>query len=188
MKRPTLPTRAVQLTALLCAITGLVACSTTEELGPIRTEANVDLTRFAGDWYVIASIPTFIEKQAYNAVETYAVPQGNRIETTFTFAKGSFDGPVKVYRPTGFVRNDGSNAIWGMQFIWPIKAEYRVVYIDPAYEQTIIGRSRRDYLWIMARSPQIAESDYQRHLELLTAQGYDISKIRKVPQQPLTDR
>ena len=31
----------------------------------------VDLDRFMGDWFVIATIPTFIEKDAFNPVETY---------------------------------------------------------------------------------------------------------------------
>ena len=74
---------------------------------PIRTEASVDLSKFMGDWYVIANIPTFIEK----------------------------------------------------------------------------GRQQRDYVWIMARTPQIPDADYQALLTLLADEGYDISKIQKVPQQ-----
>ena len=151
---------------------------------PIRTEASVDLNRFMGDWYVIACIPTFIETEAYNAVESYARGEGNRIDTTFTFNKGSFDGPLKEYNPTGFVSEE-SNAIWGMQFIWPIKAEYRIVYLDDDYSQTIIGRSKRDYVWIMARTPEIPEADYLKLVDIVATEGYDISQIRKVPQQSL---
>ena len=42
-----------------------------KSMPPIRTEPSVDLDRFMGDWYVIANIPTFVEKGAHNAVETY---------------------------------------------------------------------------------------------------------------------
>ena len=70
-----------------------------------------------------------------------------------------------------------------MQFIWPIKADYRIVYINDDYTQTIIGREKRDYVWIMARTPQIPEQDYLQMLKLLAEQGYDISQIKKVPQQ-----
>ncbi|MEX0330080.1 MAG: lipocalin family protein [Puniceicoccaceae bacterium] len=149
---------------------------------PIRTEASVDLNRFMGDWYVIACIPTFIETEAYNAVETYARGEGNRIDTTFTFNKGGFDGPLKEYNPTGFVSEE-SDALWGMQFIWPIKAEYRIVYLDDNYTQTIIGRSKRDYVWIMARTPEIPEADYQKLLDIVAAEEYDLSQIRKVPHE-----
>ncbi|WP_292483776.1 lipocalin family protein [Methylophaga sp.] len=150
---------------------------------PIRTENNVDIKRFMGDWYVIANIPTFIEKGAHNAVESYELNEDGTIATTFTFNKGSFDGELKQYHPKGFILDEESNAVWGMQFIWPIKADYRIVYINDDYTQTIIGREKRDYVWIMARTPQIPEQDYLQMLKLLAEQGYDISQIKKVPQQ-----
>ena len=59
---------------------------------PIRTVPQVDLGRFMGDWYVIANIPTFVEKRAHNAVESYRLDSDGTIATTFTFRKGSFDG------------------------------------------------------------------------------------------------
>jgi apolipoprotein D and lipocalin family protein len=147
---------------------------------PIRTESSVDINRFMGDWYVIACIPTFIETEAYNAVESYEWAGGNRVETTFTFNKGALDGPQKTYTPTGFVSEE-SNAVWGMRFIWPIKAEYRIVYVDEAYSQTIIGRTKRDYVWLMARTPDMPEADYQDLLTIVEQEGYDLSQIRRIP-------
>ena len=108
-----------------------------------------------GDWYVIANIPTSIERGAHNAVESYRLDADGSIATTFTFREGAFDGKLKRYCPRGFVRDTRSNAIWGMQFIWPIKADYRIVYVSPDYQRTIIGREKRDNVWIMARTPQI---------------------------------
>ncbi len=160
----------------------LAACQTTPR-PTLQTVAQVDLPRFMGKWYVIANIPTFIERGAYDATESYELDARGRVLTTFSFHDGSFDGPVKVHHPIGFVRPEGGGAIWGMQFIWPIKADYRIVYLDPDYTQTIIGRERRDYVWIMARTPSIADADYDRAVALLRTQGYDVSKLQKVPQQ-----
>ena len=161
----------------------LSGCQSTQDYAPLRLAAQVDLQRFMGDWYVIASIPTFIEKGAHNAVESYSLAEDGTIATTFTFREGGFDGEQQVYTPTGFVRDTQSNAVWGMQFIWPIKADYRIVHVAPDYSTTIIGREKRDYAWIMARTPAIPEAEYRRLLGLLAEQGYDISKVRKVPQQ-----
>ena len=133
--------------------------------------------------YVIASIPTFIEKDAYNAIESYRLDEDGTIATTFSFTKGSFEGPRKVYRPRGFIQDKQSNAVWGMQFIWPFKAEYRIIYLTDDYSQTVIGRTKRDYVWIMARKPVIPEDDYNHILEFLRDEGYDLGKLRKVPQQ-----
>ncbi len=152
-------------------------------LPPIANEPKVDLARFMGDWYVIANIPTSIERDAHNAVESYRLDSDGSIATTFTFRDGAFDGKLKRYCPRGFVRDDPSQAIWGMQFIWPIKADYRIVYVSPDYQRTIIGRQKRDNVWIMARTPQISEAELQDLRERVAKQSYDMSKLQTVPQQ-----
>lgn len=70
-----------------------------------------------------------------------------------------------------------------MQFFWPFKAEYRIIYLTEDYSQTVIGRTKRDYVWIMARKPVMPAEDYHRILDFLKAQGYDLSKLRKVPHK-----
>ncbi len=150
---------------------------------PMETVERVDLDRFMGDWYVIANIPTFIEKNAHNALETYALNDDGTIATTFTFREGGFDGPLKIYKPKGFVKDTDSNALWGMQFVWPVKADYRVVYLDADYQQTIIGRQARDYVWVMARSPSISDVGYRELVDEVERLGYDVSKLQRVPQQ-----
>lgn len=168
---------------LLCMLVFLSACQSNSKQQPLRTEAFVDLNRFAGDWYVIANIPTLIEIDAYNAIESYAKPVNGRVATTFSFNKGGFGGEKKIYKPTGFVRENTGNAVWDMQFIWPIKAEYRIVYVDADYAVTIVGRTKRDYVWLMARQPTIADAYYQQLLAIIKEQGYDLNQLRLVPQQ-----
>jgi apolipoprotein D and lipocalin family protein len=135
-----------------------------------------------GDWYVIANIPTFIEKDAYNAIESYRLDDDGTVATTFRFNKGSLDGPLKEYHPRGFIRDKKSNAVWGMQFVWPFKAEYRIIFLSDDYSKTVVGRSKRDYVWIMAREPAIPDEEYDAILGFLQEQGYDIKKLQKVPQ------
>lgn len=149
----------------------------------LPTVPGVDLERFMGDWYVIGNIPTWIEKGAHNAVESYALNDDGTIATTFRFRQDGFDGPLKEYHPTGFVEDDGSNAIWAMQFVWPIKAEYLIVHLDPTYTQTVVARNKRDYVWIMARTPTMPAEQYDRLVDQLVAWGYDRAAIRRVPQQ-----
>jgi apolipoprotein D and lipocalin family protein len=106
---------------LLVSALLLGACQSTPQ-APLATVPKVDLPRYMGDWYVIASIPTFIEKGAHNAIESYRLDSDGTIAVTFTFRDGAFDGKPKKYSPRGFVRDTNTNALWGMQFIWPIKA------------------------------------------------------------------
>jgi apolipoprotein D and lipocalin family protein len=174
----------MRLPLVAAALVALGGCQTVNDHPPLKLAQKVDLKRFMGDWYVIANIPTFIEKGAHNAVESYRLEaDGITVPTTFTFREGGFDGEPKRYTPTGYVMDRETNAVWGMQFVWPIKADYRIVYVAEDYSATIIGREKRDYAWIMARKPSIPEPEYRRLVGMLAEQGYDISKVRKVPQR-----
>jgi apolipoprotein D and lipocalin family protein len=166
----------------LCAAGLAGGCATTPEQ-PLPAHPSLELQRFMGDWYVIANIPTSIERGAHNAIESYRLAADGTIDTTFVFRKGGFDGPEKRYNPRGFVRPNTGNAIWGMRFVWPIKAEYIVAYVDAAYSQTIIARSKRDYVWIMARTPSMTPADYAALVERVRAMGYDVARLQRVPQQ-----
>jgi apolipoprotein D and lipocalin family protein len=147
----------------------------------METVPHVDLERFMGDWYVVANIPTSIEKGAHNAVESYALNPDGTVATTFRFNKDGFDGPRKTYRPKGFILDKNTNARWGMQFVWPIKADYRIIYLDEDYQLTVVGRSKRDYVWVMSRKPKISDEELDRIRDFVGSVGYDVKKLKRVP-------
>ena len=148
---------------------------------PLPLASPVDLARFMGDWHVIAATPTFIDRDAHGAVESYRLEADGAIAATYVFRDG-VDGPQRRHEPRGFVRAGTGNAVWGMQFVWPIRADYRIAWLAPDYSQVIVAREARDYAWIMARQPRIAEADLQRHMTFLATHGYDVATIRRVPQ------
>ncbi len=176
-----MPAGVLMPALLLGALLAVPAAAATPDK-PIPSVPQVDLPRFMGGWYVIAHIPSFVERRACNAVESYALRPDGNVQTTFRY-RNAFDGPLRTMRPTGYVRPGTGNAIWGMQFVWPIKAEYVVVYLNDDYTQTIVGRSARDYAWIMARTPTIPAADYAAAVERLRDLGYSLADLRKVPQQ-----
>jgi apolipoprotein D and lipocalin family protein len=115
-------------------------------------------------------------------VESYALEEDRRVATTFRFRAGAYDGPLKVYEPTGFVSEEDA-AVWGMQFIWPIRAEFLVLFVDEDYQRTIIGRSKRDYVWLMARRPNLTNAEFDELVAVVEEAGYDTSKLQRVPQR-----
>jgi apolipoprotein D and lipocalin family protein len=179
-----MPARSLPLASLAIVLGLLAGCAVSPEKVTVPVAPKVDLQRFMGPWYVVGVIPTAIETEAYNAVESYALNPDGTIKTTFTFNKGALDGPRKQYNPKGFVVPGTNNAIWGMRFVWPIKAEFVISHVDAAYSETIIARSARDYVWIMTRSPNISEDQYGSLVDRVRAMGYDVSKIRRVPHSP----
>ena len=177
-----MPAKPVMRAILLGSLLAVPATGADLEK-PIPPVGRVDLPRFMGDWYVIAHIPSRIERRAYNAVEFYALRPDGRVQTTFRYRNDAFDAPLRTMRPVGYVRLGTGNAVWGMQFVWPIKAEYVIVYVNDDYTQTIIGRTARDYAWIMARTPTIPAADYSAAQERLRTLGYSLANLRLVPQQ-----
>jgi apolipoprotein D and lipocalin family protein len=155
---------------------------------PLKTVDYVDIQRFMGDWFVIANIPTFLEKDAYNPLESYRLDDDGSIATTFSFNAGAMDGEKKVYKPRGFIANTETNAEWGMQFLWPIKADYRIVYLDEDYQHTVIGRNNLDYVWIMARQPKISKKMMKELTQFVASLGYDSNLLElALHQMPLGD-
>ncbi len=149
---------------------------------PVTLAPKVDLPRYMGDWYVIASIPTSLEDGGYNAKESYRLEPDGRIAITFTFNDGGFAGPLKTYHSTGSVPDARTPAIWDVQFVWPVKADYRISYLASDYSQVVVTREKRDYVWIMARTPTIADADYQRLAAIVAREGYDPKKLKRVLQ------
>ncbi len=176
--------RSLILNALVAIGLGSLvsACATTTP-PTVPPVANVELPRFMGDWYVIAHIPSRFERRAHNAIESYSLAPDGRVLTTFQYRNDGFDSPLKTMRPVGYVRPGSGDAVWDMQFIWPIRAEYVISYVDSDYTQTIIGRSKHDYAWVMARTPVISDAEYGRLEQRLRDLGYSLEGLRRVPQR-----
>ena len=176
--------RIARLPLLTLAFAVLVpgCASTPADLPPVTLVSRVDLPRFMGDWYVIANIPTFLEKGAHNAKDSYRLAPDGTILTTFSFNADASTGPAKQYESRGYVIDSTSNAIWGQEYIWPFKADYRISYLSPDYSETVITRAKRDYVWIMARTPTIPEADLTRLKAFVQSQGYAAERLQLVPQ------
>ena len=156
----------------------IIATGCTTMQTPLKTVDYVDIERFMGDWYVIATIPTFVERSAHNPIEHYKLKKDGTIATTFRFQKNNADGEARELTAKGFIKDRSTNAVWGMQFIWPIKADYRIIKLDEKYEVTMVGRTKRDYLWIMSRHQPIPTDKLEELLEFAKEVGYDITKVQ----------
>lgn len=179
--------RSTRLLLLLPWLVLVSACSLVPP-SDFPREDHVEVDRFMGPWYVIAHIPPDKVKNAYNALERYKQVAPGEIATIFTYREGSFSGERRTIRPTGYVVQGTGNAVWGMQFFWPLKLQYVISYVGPEYKTAIVARSKLDYVWILARTPQISDSAYKKLVQRVAAIGYDTAKLRRVPQQPLDKR
>jgi len=180
------PIRALVTLGLLSC--GLLFAGCTTNMNPLKaTDTPIELDKFMGDWYVIGSIPIDVlfasEVGAHNAIESYTLLPDGKIDTRYRFRKDSFDGPLKTFNPVATVYNTTTNTEWRMQFIWPFKSAYLIMHIEADYSHTIIGVPDRSYIWIMSRTPEVSDAEYQRLLGIAAEGGYDTALIQRIPQR-----
>lgn len=178
--------------ALLLGAALLAGCAGPSGPPLEAVDRRVDLQRFMGDWYVVGHIPIdipfFSEAAAYNGVESYRLADDGTIEVTYTFREGAFDGPRERFTPKAWVHDEQTRAEWRIQFLWPFKAAYLIVYLDPEYRETLIGVPDRSNVWILTRDWDLSDADYRRLVARAAALGYDPAAIRRVPQRWPEDR
>ena len=183
--------RLAQALLIAAAAAMLTACSARSPQAATPTpltaiDREISLELFMGDWFVLASIPIdipfFSEADAYNGVESYVLTEDGTIDTTYAFRDGGFDGAERRFTPSAQVYNTTTNAEWRMQFLWPFRSAYLIVYLDEEYSKTIIGVPDRSHAWIMSRTPSLPQDEYRELVNVLENSGHEIAALRVVPQ------
>lgn len=172
--------RYTELMKILTLLSTLfLASCASNKLPPLEKVKSVDIQRFMGKWYVIANIPTFIEKNATHGIENYSWNEKEqRIDVLFTQIK---DGEKKEYTQKAWIHDPSGNE-WKIQFFWPLKFSYLVLDLAQDYSWTVVGVPNRDYVWIMSREKTMDEKTYSEIVSRLKDQHYDVSQIQKVKQ------
>jgi len=150
----------------------------------------VDIPRYMGDWHVIANIPNFIEKDCIASVESYALRPDGQIDNWFVCHKA--DGSERRLTSLAWIKDHQTQAEWRVRFNWdtffgnipiPIHFGYYVIDLDAQnYSYTVVGHPSRNLLWIMSRSKTMNDPLYQEILRRVKAQGYDTSRIVRLPE------
>ncbi len=161
----------------------LAACSSMAQRAPVAPlphASAVDMPRYMGRWYVISNIPTLLERGVVDATENYTLRPDGSVDIDFRYRR-SPGGSESTLGSRGYVEQ-GDPAIWGVQFFWPIRADYRIAWLAPDYSRVIVAREKRDHVWIMARTPTLPQAEYDAMVRQVAAMGYDTAKLERVPQ------
>ncbi|MEO6846852.1 MAG: lipocalin family protein [Chthoniobacterales bacterium] len=151
---------------------------------PLKTVQHVDLKRYSGKWYEIATIPAWFEKGCHNATAVYTPLPDGRIRVinrcvTLRGKESSVTGIATV------VPNSG-NARLKVRF-GLITGDYDIIALDTTnYRWAVVGHPSRNYLWILSRSPEMDNATYQHLLTLARENGYTLEKLRKTNQSQRT--
>ncbi len=148
----------------------------------LKAVEHVDLQRYLGTWYEIASFPQAFQAGCMATTATYSLRPDGDIDVLNRCRKGSLDGPLNEARGRARVVDAKTGAKLRVSFFRPFWGDYWVIDLGPDYEYAVVGHPSRDYLWILSRRPQMEASTYAAILERLHAQGYDTSRLQRTAQ------
>jgi apolipoprotein D and lipocalin family protein len=155
---------------------------------PLATIPSLDLKRYLGTWYEIAKFPNrFQKKCAGFTTATYSARADGRVDVVNRCRRA--DGDTEVAQ--GVARQpDGPHspklevrfvpAI--LSFVPMVWGDYWVIDLDPAYQLAAVSEPKREYLWILSRTPTVDPAVYDALLGRLRAQGLDMNRMEPTKQ------
>ena len=153
-------------------------------MDPIRMVSYVNLPRLMGRWFLIASMPTIFDRDAYNPIENLIWNEKEQnIDIHYTYNHGSYDGIVREMLQKAYIANPATNAEWKVQPIWPLRLSYVVFDLCPEYTYMVLAMKDRTHAWILSRQREIEETHYKKVIEDLGSSGFPVEKIKKFPQR-----
>jgi apolipoprotein D and lipocalin family protein len=178
------------LARLLIIAIGCTSPSAFAQTAPLPTVASVDLNRYVGTWYEIAKLPNFFQRQCLGDVSaTYRQLEGGNVEV-LNRCRTSASGEPRFDSATGVAKaTDPSNAKLRVTFLpaalrWlPVGwGDYQVIELDPDYRWVVVGEPRRDYLWVLSRTPALPPGVYESLMKRAAELGFPVEKVVKTQQ------
>ncbi len=149
----------------------------------LPTVPQVDLKKYAGKWYEIASFPQRFQKGCTCTTAEYTLTDEDYIIVENRCNKGSASGKTSHIKGKAFVVANSGNAKLKVQFFWPFKGKYWIIDLADDYHYAVVGHPDRKNLWILSRTPAMIDATYQAIIGRLKEKGFDISKIEITKQK-----
>lgn len=148
----------------------------------LDTVRYVDLNRYAGKWYEIASFPQRFQKGCHCTTAEYTPTDKGYIIVENRCNRDSVTGKPSYIKGKAFVDENSGNSKLKVQFFWPFKGKYWIIDLADDYSYAVVGHPNREYLWILSRTPFMDETVYQQIVSRIKEKGFDVSKLQRTEQ------
>ncbi len=148
----------------------------------LQTVPYVDLKKYAGKWYEIASFPQRFQKGCNCTTAEYTMTDKGFVIVENRCNRDSTTGKQSYIKGKAFVVENSGNAKLKVQFFWPFKGKYWIIDLADDYSYAVVGHPNRKYLWILSRTPMMNDILYQQIISRIKEKGFDISKIKLTRQ------
>ena len=168
-------------TLFLIIMAGLMMGCSAPKSAPTSV-GSVELERYAGLWYDIASFPMRFQKGCHCTTAEYTLMPKGYVKVENRCRKDGFDGKKSGIKGKAFVVEGSENTKLKVQFFWPFKGDYWIVRLERDYKWAVVSAPGKDYLWILSRTPEMDETLFDKIIDDLRSDGYDVNRLVKVPQ------
>ena len=155
----------------------------------VKTVASLDVPRYLGTWYEIAKFPNWFQKKCVSntkAVYT-AKPDGNlQVLNSCKTAGGETSEAEGLARQIGAKDSPKLEVRFApewLSFLPLVWGDYWVIDLDSQYQVAAVSDPRREYLWVLSRTPQMDPKVYADLLQRLKRQQFDIQKLELTSQK-----
>jgi len=155
----------------------------------VKTIASLDVPRYLGAWYEIAKFPNWFQKKCVSntkAVYT-AKPDGNlRVLNSCKTASGEISEAEGLARQIGAKDSPKLEVRFApewLSFLPLVWGDYWVIDLDSQYQVAAVSDPKREYLWVLSRTPQLDPKVYADLLQRLKQQQFDIQKLELTSQK-----
>lgn len=153
------------------------------DLPPLQSVASLDVPRYMGTWYEIAKYPNWFQNkcvshtQATYTLQTHGQVQVlNRCKTDQGEWREALGAARQIGGPTSSQLKVRFAPEW-LSFIPMVWGDYWVIDLDPDYQWVVVSEPRREYLWILSRTPKMSTATYQTLLGTLARKGFDLAPL-----------
>lgn len=143
----------------------------------LQTVPYVDLKKYAGKWYEIASFPQFFQRGCNCSTAEYTLTDKDYVIVENRCNKGSITGKESYIKGKAFVVENSGNAKLKVQFFWPFTGKYWIIDLADDYSYAVVSNPNKKYLWILSRTPQLDPIVYRHIVERLQQKGFPVANI-----------
>jgi apolipoprotein D and lipocalin family protein len=160
----------------------------------VKTIPSLDVPRYQGTWYEIAKFPNWFQKKCVsNTQAVYSLrPDGNlKVLNSCKQADGAISQAEGLARQIGAKDSPKLEVRFApawLAFLPVVWGDYWVIDLDPQYQVAVVSDPRREYLWILSRTPNMDKKTYEELLSRLQAQQFDIRKLELTSQAVETQK
>ncbi|MFX1674896.1 lipocalin family protein [Paraburkholderia sp. A2WS-5] len=151
---------------------------------PALQSVPVELTRYMGRWYTIATVPYLGEREYVGSYADWELRKDGRINDNYFGRRHGFDQPVTGGTLVASVVPGSGGGKWRVTILWPFDMVVLTVYVDPDYRYTVRCEENGSPIWILSRTPDMDEDVYADLVRRLAAMGIRTDRLRRVPQHP----